>query len=74
MTKAGRTIEECALELVNLLVFHDGVGLPEALASVEKILIEKALEVTDGNKSGAAKLLNLKRSTFIEKVKRLEIQ
>jgi transcriptional regulator with PAS, ATPase and Fis domain len=35
-------------------------------------LIKRALDRTDGNKSQAADLLKLKRTTLIEKLKRLE--
>jgi transcriptional regulator with PAS, ATPase and Fis domain len=35
-------------------------------------LIRRSLERTQGNKRQAAKLLNLKRTTLIEKLKRLE--
>jgi transcriptional regulator with PAS, ATPase and Fis domain len=39
---------------------------------VELSLIRRSLERTHGNKRQAAKLLNLKRTTLIEKLKRLE--
>jgi DNA-binding NtrC family response regulator len=35
-------------------------------------LIKRSLERTQGNKRQAARLLNLKRTTLIEKLKRLE--
>ena len=39
---------------------------------MELSLIRRSLERTQGNKRQAAKLLNLKRTTLIEKLKRLE--
>ena len=39
--------------------------------SIEKELIQLSLERTGGNKGKAAKLLNLKRTTLVEKLKRL---
>ena len=39
---------------------------------VELTLINRSLERTQGNKVQAARLLNLKRTTLIEKLKRLE--
>jgi transcriptional regulator with PAS, ATPase and Fis domain len=39
---------------------------------VELSLIRRSLERTQGNKRQAAKLLHLKRTTLIEKLKRLE--
>ena len=41
-------------------------------ASIEHELIRRALEKTGGNKGQASKLLNLKRTTLVEKLKRLE--
>jgi len=48
-----------------------GVDFEEALATFERALITRALDRTDGNKSQAADLLRLKRTTLIEKLKRL---
>ena len=42
------------------------------ISGVELSLIKQSLERTHGNKRQAAKLLNLKRTTLIEKLKRLE--
>jgi DNA-binding NtrC family response regulator len=49
-----------------------GVDLEDVVARFEHALIRRALERTDGNKSQAAELLQLKRTTLIEKLKRLE--
>jgi len=35
-------------------------------------VIERALDKTGGNKGAAARLLNLKRTTLVEKLKRME--
>ena len=50
----------------------DGLDLEQAVESFEYSLIKRALDRTDGNKSQAADLLKLKRTTLIEKLKRLE--
>jgi len=42
-------------------------------AAVERRLLERALEKTGGNKSAAARLLGLKRTTFLDKVRRPEL-
>ena len=52
----------------------DGLDLNQVVSEVEKKLILQSLSVTRGNKKRAAELLGLKRTTFLEKVKRLEIQ
>ncbi|MEE2966073.1 MAG: sigma-54 dependent transcriptional regulator [Acidobacteriota bacterium] len=48
-----------------------GVELPAFLANIERGLISQALNETDGNKQRAAQLLGLKRTTLVEKVRRL---
>src|SRR6187402_1325169 len=50
----------------------DGVDLDMLVARFEHGLIRRALDRTDGNKRQAAELLRLKRTTLIEKLKRLE--
>jgi sigma-54 specific flagellar transcriptional regulator A len=49
---------------------EDGIDLGVFIAHVERELIERSLERTGGNKGRAAKLLNLKRTTLVEKLKR----
>jgi transcriptional regulator with PAS, ATPase and Fis domain len=49
-----------------------GVDLDGYLSNVELMLIRKALDHTQGNKRRAADLLQIKRTTLIEKLKRLE--
>ena len=50
----------------------DGMDFESYIGGVELTLIRRSLERTQGNKRQAAKLLNLKRTTLIEKLKRLE--
>ena len=50
----------------------DGIDLDRYVHGIEHELIRKALEKTGGNKGRASKLLNLKRTTLVEKLKRLE--
>jgi transcriptional regulator with PAS, ATPase and Fis domain len=52
----------------------DGVDFERYIEGVELSLIRRSLERTQGNKRQAAKLLNLKRTTLIEKLKRLDPQ
>ncbi len=52
---------------------HDQLGFKDAVRSFEKDLIEEALQRTDWVKSRAARLLNINRTTLIEKMKRLNI-
>jgi DNA-binding NtrC family response regulator len=52
----------------------EGLDLDAFVASVERELIQRSLERTGGNKGQAARLLHLKRTTLVEKLKRLEKQ
>ncbi|MBS1817507.1 MAG: sigma-54-dependent Fis family transcriptional regulator [Acidobacteria bacterium] len=49
----------------------EGMDLAELVSSIERDLIARALERTAGNKGQAARLLRLKRTTLVEKIKRL---
>ncbi len=51
-----------------------GVNFDAVMANVERELLQQSLDKTSGNKLRAAKLLNMKRTTFVEKLKRLQIE
>lgn len=50
---------------------EDGINLPQAIDSIERLMIHQALEISGGVKSRAAMLLGLNRTTLVEKIKRL---
>ncbi len=50
----------------------EGLDFDRYISTIERSLIKQSLERTGGNKRQAAKLLNLKRTTLVEKLKRLE--
>jgi DNA-binding NtrC family response regulator len=52
----------------------DGIDLKRILSDIEDSLIVQALNLTDGNKNQASKLLSLNRTTLIEKLKKKAIQ
>ncbi|MSO81671.1 MAG: sigma-54-dependent Fis family transcriptional regulator [Acidobacteria bacterium] len=52
---------------------EDGLDLPGHLASVERDLIGLALDRTRGNRNKAADLLRIKRTTLVEKLKRIGV-
>ena len=75
-------ISDLPLELqeTNRVTTSSGVSLPESgidlqnyLRNLERSLLCLALERTGGNQNKAAELLNIKRTTFIEKTKRLSL-
>jgi two-component system, NtrC family, response regulator AtoC len=49
----------------------DGLDLPAYLAAIERDLIRRSLDRTGGNRNRAAELLRIKRTTLVEKLKRL---
>jgi DNA-binding NtrC family response regulator len=52
---------------------EEGFDLPGYIERLERDVIARALEKTGGNKGAAAKLLNLKRTTLVEKLKRMAL-
>jgi len=58
---------------VEVVLPEGGVDLQQYVQEIERQLIRSSLERTDGNKRKAAELLNIKRTTLVEKAKRLEL-
>ena len=52
----------------------DGISLKQHLIEVERSLIEQALARTQGNVSQTAKLLQLQRTTLIEKINKYDLR
>ncbi|MDC1208240.1 sigma-54 dependent transcriptional regulator [Litorivicinus sp.] len=52
---------------------ESGLNLKDHLADIEKNLIIKALQESDGNVSQTARLLNLQRTTLIEKINKYKL-
>ena len=52
----------------------EGLSLKERMAQIERSIIEQALERNAGNVSRTAKLLNLQRTTLIEKINKYELR
>jgi len=57
----------------SVVIPEEGVSFNEMVEDFEKDLLLKALEKTGGVKNRAAKLLDLNRTTFVEKLKRYNI-
>ncbi len=66
-------LEPEAAPVASLLPLPDeGLDLDALIAGIERDLIQRSLDRTGGNKGQAARLLNLKRTTLVEKLKRLQ--
>jgi len=68
-TEMSQTVVPPVLQSVALP--EDGIDLDQYVATIERDLIRRSLERTGGNKGRAARLLNLKRTTLVERLKRL---
>ncbi len=55
----------------NIEIPDEGIPLNTLVSDLEKRLILQSLHLTGGNKKKAASLLHLKRTTFVEKLKRM---
>jgi two-component system, NtrC family, response regulator AtoC len=62
---------EAAPTLTATHLAETGVDLPRLIADIERRLIDQALVRTEGNRGAAARLLGLKRTTLVEKLKRI---
>ena len=57
---------------IEVAIPEEGFDLPGYIEKLEREVIGRALDKTGGNKGAAARLLNLKRTTLVEKLKRME--
>ena len=53
---------------------EEGIDLERFMAGIERELIDRSLERTAGNKGQAARLLHMKRTTLVERLKRIARQ
>jgi transcriptional regulator with PAS, ATPase and Fis domain len=61
------------LFISEIYIPDEGVNFNTEVSFLERELILQSLKKSGGNKKQAAKLLNLKRTTLIEKLKRLDL-
>ena len=55
-------------------VIERGVDLPKTISDIEKKMIAEALALSNGVKAKAAQMLNLNRTTLVEKMRRLGME
>ncbi len=60
--------------LIPTAIPDEGIDFTDVVSQVERSLLLQTLDKTGGNKMQAAKLLNMKRTTLVEKIKRLQIE
>ncbi len=60
--------------LIPASIPDEGIDFSDVVSQVERKLLLQTLDKTGGNKMQAAKLLNMKRTTLVEKLKRLQIE
>jgi DNA-binding NtrC family response regulator len=61
-------------EAPNIDIPDSGVHFNNMISDLEKRLILQSLQVAQGNKKRAASLLHLKRTTFVEKLRRMGVE
>ncbi len=64
----------CDLVPQSIDIPEDGLDFNTIVSELERRLILRSLEATGGNKKRAASLLRLKRTTFVEKLKRMGVE
>jgi DNA-binding NtrC family response regulator len=57
----------------NVTIPDEGINFTAVVSQLERELIQRVMEKTRGNKRQAARLLNLSRTTFIDKLQRLNL-
>lgn len=70
--KVGASVHGTQLEAL-LTLPEEGIDLNQVVNEVERNLICQSLERTGGNKGQAARLLYLKRTTLVEKLRRMNL-
>jgi sigma-54 specific flagellar transcriptional regulator A len=69
------TVEEIILMAQGIQILPpDGISIKQHLIDIERTLIEQALDRTQGNVSQTAKLLQLQRTTLIEKINKYDLR
>jgi DNA-binding NtrC family response regulator len=63
-----------AAPLASVAIPDEGINFTSVVSQLERDLITRCLEKTGGNKRQAARLLNLSRTTFIDKLQRLNVE
>ncbi|MBI5485474.1 MAG: sigma-54-dependent Fis family transcriptional regulator [Deltaproteobacteria bacterium] len=61
-------------EFVDFESSADGIDMVSALTALERTMIVRALEKSEGVKARAAALLGINRTTLVEKIRRLKIE
>ncbi len=62
-----------AMPIPAVAIPDEGINFTSVVSDLERDLIMRCLEKTGGNKRQAARLLNLSRTTFIDKLQRLNL-
>jgi DNA-binding NtrC family response regulator len=64
----------CNAPFCGISIPNDGIHFNTMISDLEKRLILQSLQVARGNKKRAASLLHLKRTTFVEKLRRMGME
>ncbi|MEZ4600430.1 MAG: sigma-54 dependent transcriptional regulator [Syntrophotaleaceae bacterium] len=70
----GNNDEDESQEITCPRLTEQGIDMVRIVEGVERCLIRSAMELAGGVKARAAALLNIKRTTLVEKIKRLDLE
>jgi len=70
----AQQVSDSIAEINGAHIPTDGMDLKQHLADLESQLIQQALEETDGVVAHAARLLNMRRTTLVEKIRKYGLQ
>ena len=73
MTGEGRILPEHLPEQFRNGALSDPISIKKARKILERRLIDRALKITDGNKSRAAEMLEISYPSLLDKIKKYEI-
>ncbi len=71
--KAEHAAADCVAELMGLELPQGGIDLKDHLSAIEIGLIRRALEEADGTVAEAARLLRIRRTTLVEKLRKYRL-
>jgi sigma-54 specific flagellar transcriptional regulator A len=68
-----RESDAVVYEMMHVELPRGGIDLKDHMSAIEIGLIRKALEEADGTVAGAARLLRIRRTTLVEKLRKYRL-
>ena len=71
--ESARESDAVVYEMLDTALPRGGIDLKDHMSAIEIGLIRKALEEADGTVAGAARLLRIRRTTLVEKLRKYRL-